>query len=163
MAELSNKKLEEIIFDYKKYHFGCTDDDTTKVEKLVREIFKYSSNEKVAMKIVNGLRRGHIFNIDDLLIADMDNISKIRGLGLISLNVIRQIKGLPIKTYAEEHPFSKRHFESTDKLDASSFNGSDDKKIFIDAYNYLSLHGYEKLTLVFESGATITVEITDPK
>ncbi len=41
------------------------------------------------------------------------------------------------------------------------FNKGDDKKSFIDVYNYLTRHNYEKMILNFENGASMTVEIQE--
>lgn len=42
------------------------------------------------------------------------------------------------------------------------FNKGNDKKSFIDVYNYLARHDYEKIILNFENGASMTVEIHEP-
>lgn len=42
------------------------------------------------------------------------------------------------------------------------FNKGDNKKAFIDVYNYLARHDYDKMILNFENGASITVEIHEP-
>ena len=42
------------------------------------------------------------------------------------------------------------------------FNKGDNKKAFIDVYNYLARHDYEKMILNFENGASMTVEIHEP-
>ena len=42
------------------------------------------------------------------------------------------------------------------------FNKGNDKKSFIDVYNYLTKHDYEKIILNFENGASMTVEIHEP-
>lgn len=48
--------------------------------------------------------------------------------------------------------------------DASTekFNKGDNKKMFIDVYNYLTRRDYEKMILNFENGASMTVEIHEP-
>lgn len=48
--------------------------------------------------------------------------------------------------------------------DASTemFNKGDNKKSFIDVYNYLARHDYERIMLNFENGASMTVEIHEP-
>ncbi len=41
-----------------------------------------------------------------------------------------------------------------------TFNKCNDKKMFIDVYNYLASRDYRKMKLDFENGASMTVEIT---
>lgn len=41
-------------------------------------------------------------------------------------------------------------------------NKGDNKKSFIDVYNYLARHDWEKIVLNFENGASMTVEIHEP-
>jgi hypothetical protein len=42
------------------------------------------------------------------------------------------------------------------------FNKGDNKKAFIDVYNYLARRDYEKMVLNFENRASMTVEIHEP-
>lgn len=42
------------------------------------------------------------------------------------------------------------------------FNKGNDKKMFIDVYNYLASRDYGKMILNFENGASMTVEIHEP-
>lgn len=42
------------------------------------------------------------------------------------------------------------------------FNKGNDKKAFIDVYNYLAKHDWGKMILDFENGASMTVEIHEP-
>ena len=42
------------------------------------------------------------------------------------------------------------------------FNKGDNKKSFIDVYNYLAKHDYGKMILNFENVASMTVEIHEP-
>lgn len=97
------KKLEA---KYVKYWYvaqaGASD-----VIKLAREIAKYTDDEKKVTRIVNGLRRGNVHSIEDLMRADIDELAKLRNIGLDAENILRQIKGLPTQTYADKHPFSK--------------------------------------------------------
>lgn len=48
--------------------------------------------------------------------------------------------------------------------DASTemFNKGNNKKMFIDVYNYLAKRDYGKVILNFENGASMTVEIHEP-
>ena len=62
------KKLEA---KYVKYWYvaqaGASD-----VIELAREIAKYTDDEKKVTRIVNGLRRGNVHSIEDLMRADID-------------------------------------------------------------------------------------------
>ena len=99
------KKLEA---KYVKYWYiaqaGAPD-----VIELAKEIAKYTDDEKKVTRIVNGLRRGNVSSIEDLMEADIDKLAKIRNIGLDAENILRQIKGLPTTTYADKHPFSKKN------------------------------------------------------
>lgn len=99
------KKLEA---KYVKYWYiaqaGAPD-----VIELAREIAKYTDEEKKVTRIINGLRKGNVHSIEDLMRADINEIVKIRNIGLDAENILRQIKGLPTTTYADKHPFSKKN------------------------------------------------------
>ena len=99
------KKLET---KYVKYWYVAQTGAPDVIE-LAREIAKYTDEEKKVTRIVNGLRRGNVHSIEDLMEADIDELAKVRNLGHDALNILRQIKGLPIKTYADEHPFTKSY------------------------------------------------------
>lgn len=99
------KKLET---KYVKYWY-VAQAGAPEVMKLAREIAKYTDDEKKVTRIVNGLRRGNVHSIQDLMAADIDELAKIRNIGLDAENILRQIKGLPTQTYADKHPFSKEN------------------------------------------------------
>lgn len=99
------KKLEA---RYVKYWY-IAQEGAPDVIELAREIAKYTDDEKKVTRIVNGLRRGNVHSIEDLMAADIDKLAKIRNIGLDAENILRQIKGLPTKTYADKHPFSKKN------------------------------------------------------
>lgn len=96
------KKLEA---KYVKYWY-CAQAGAPDVIELAREMAKYTDDEKKVTRIVNGLRRGNVHSLEDLMVADIDELAKIRNIGHDALNILRQIKGLPITTYADEHPFA---------------------------------------------------------
>lgn len=69
--------------------------------------------------------------------------------------------GLSLYTKKE----NKKMSDLTIKLSDTSkemFNKGDNKKAFIDVYNYLARHDYGKMILDFENGASMTVEIHEP-
>lgn len=104
------KKLEA---RYVKYWY-IAQEGAPDVIELAREIAKYTNEEKKVTRIVNGLRRGGVHSIEDLMVADIDELAKVRNIGLDAENILRQIKGLPTKTYADKHPFSKK--KTKDKI-----------------------------------------------
>jgi hypothetical protein len=104
------KKLEA---KYVKYWYVAQEGAPDVVE-LAREIAKYTDEEKKVTRIVNGLRRGNVHSIEDLMRADINELAKARNIGHDALNILRQIKGLPTTTYADEHPFSKK--KTKDKI-----------------------------------------------
>lgn len=93
---------------YVKYWYGAQE-GAPKVIELAREIAKYTDDEKKVTRIVNGLRRGNVSSIEDLMRADIDEVAKIRNIGLDAINILRQIKGLPLLTYTDTHPFTKNY------------------------------------------------------
>lgn len=99
------KKLET---KYVKYWYiaqaGAPD-----VIELAREIAKYTDEEKKVTRIVNSLRCGNIHSMEGLMAADINELAKIRNIGLDAENILRQIKGLPIITYEDKHPFTKKN------------------------------------------------------
>ena len=99
------KKLEE---RYVKYWY-IAQEGAPDVIELAREIAKYTDDEKKVTRIVNGLRKGNVHSIEDLMRADIDELAKLRNIGLDAENILRQIKGLPATTYADKHPFSKKN------------------------------------------------------
>lgn len=96
------KKLEA---RYVKYWY-IAQEGAPDVIELAREIAKYTDDEKKVTRIVNGLRRGKVHSIEDLMRADIDELAKIRNIGLDAVNILRQIKCLPTITYADVHPFA---------------------------------------------------------
>lgn len=99
------KKLEA---RYVKYWYAAQA-GAPEVMKLAREIAKYTDNEKKVTRILNGLRRGNVHSIKDLMSADINKLAKLRNIGLDAENILRQIKGLPTQTYTDKHPFSKKN------------------------------------------------------
>lgn len=99
------KKLEA---KYVKYWYiaqaGAPD-----VIELAREIAKYTDEEKKVTRIVNSLRCGNIHSMEELMAADINELAKIRNIGLDAENILRQIKGLPTTTYEDKHPFAKKN------------------------------------------------------
>ena len=100
------KKLETKLFNY----WNLSEDFVFGVIELAREIAKYTDDEKKVTRIVNCLRRANVnvYCIEDLMAADIDELAKVKNIGLDAENILRQIKGLQTKTYADEHPFSKK-------------------------------------------------------
>ena len=99
------KKLEA---KYVKYWY-IAQEGAPDVIELAREIAKYTDDERKVTRIVNGLRKGNVHSIEDLMAADIDKLAKIRNIGLDAENILRRIKGLPTATYADKHPFSKKN------------------------------------------------------
>lgn len=95
------KKLET---KYLKYWYSAQ--SSCYVIELAREIAKYTDEEKKITRIVNSLGRANVHCIEDLMAADINELAKIRNIGLDAENILRQIKGLPTKTYADKHPFT---------------------------------------------------------
>ena len=93
---------------YVKYWY-VAQEDAPKVIELAREIAKYTDDEKKVTRIVNSLRRGNVHSIEDLMKADINELAKLRNIGLDAENILRQIKGLQTQTYADKHPFSKKN------------------------------------------------------
>ena len=80
-----------------------------KLIELAREIAKYTDDERKVTRIVNGLRRCRVSSIEDLMAVDLDDIAKIKNIGTDAINIIRQIRGLPILTGKDIHPFTKSY------------------------------------------------------
>ena len=131
------KKLEA---KYVKYWYAAQAVD---VIMLAKEIAKYTDEEKKVTRIVNGLRKGNVSSIEDLMAADIDKLAKIRNIGLDAENILRQIKGLPTKTYADKHPFSKK--KTKDKI-----------------IEQLEKLGYEYSTLLYDDGTIMTYRFKRP-
>ena len=133
------KKLET---KYVKYWYiaqaGAPD-----VIELAREIAKYTDEEKKVTRIVNGLRRANVHCIKDLMVADINELAKVRNIGLDAENILRQIKGLPTKTYADKHPFSKKN--TKDKI-----------------IEQLEKLGYEYSTELYDDGTICTYRFRCP-
>ena len=127
------KKLEA---KYVKYWYiaqaGAPD-----VIELAREIAKYTDDEKKVTRIINGLRRGNVHSIEDLMRADINKLAMLRNIGLDAENILRRIKGLPEKTYADKHPFSK-------------------KKTRIKIIEQLEKLGYKYRTELYDDGTVMT-------
>lgn len=104
------KKLETRLLKY----WDLSEDFTSGVIGLAREIAKYTDDEKKVTRIVNRLRYSKVHSIEGLIAADIDELAKLRNIGLDAENILRQIKGLPTKTYADKHPFSKK--KTKDKI-----------------------------------------------
>lgn len=99
------KKLET---KYIKYQ-DVMQNDGPKLIELAREIAKYTDDERKVTRIVNSLRRCNVSSIEDLMAADLDDIAKIKNIGTDAINIIRQIRGLPILTEKDIHPFAKSY------------------------------------------------------
>ena len=99
------KRLET---KYVKYHH-VVQEGIPKLIELAREIAKYTDDERKVTRMVNGLRRYNVSSIEDLMAADLDDIAKIKNIGTDAINIIRQIRGLPILTEKDIHPFSKSY------------------------------------------------------
>lgn len=97
------KKLEE---RYVSYWYSVVREEPSKVVELAKEIAKYTDEEGKVTRIVHGLWRGDIYSIEKLMKADINEITKIKNIGRDASNILRQIKGLPTTTYADEHPFA---------------------------------------------------------
>lgn len=97
------KKLET---KYVKY---VMQKDVPKVIRIAREIAKYTDDERKVTRMVNGLMMHNISSIEDLMAADLDDIAKIKNIGTDAINIIRQIRGLPILTEKDIHPFAKSY------------------------------------------------------
>lgn len=90
--------------------------------QLAMQISKYTDDEKKVTRIINALRRAGITCIDSLMVADIDELATIRTIGHDALNILRQIKGLPTITYADEHPKTYRvYFYSPEDSNFSWF------------------------------------------
>ena len=131
---------------YVKYWYEAQE-DAPKVIELAREIAKYTDDEKKVTRIVNGLRRGNVHTIEDLMRADIDELAKLRNIGLDAENILRQIKGLPTKTYTDKHPFSKKIPGARRKIEITE-----------------ELHklGYEYRTELYDDGIICTHEFICP-
>lgn len=133
------KKLEA---KYVKYWY-IAQTGAPEVIELAREIAKYTDDEKKVTRIVNGLRRGNVHSIEDLMRSDINEIAKLRNIGLDAENILRQIKGLPTKTYADKHPFA-------------------DKKAKDKIIEQLEKLGYEYSTRLWPDGTVMTYMFTRP-
>lgn len=84
------KKLET---KYVKYWY-VAQASAPEVMKLAREIAKYTDDEKKVTRILNSLRRGNVHTIKDLMSADIDELAKLRNIGLDDSHCITiSIKG----------------------------------------------------------------------
>ena len=133
------KKLEA---KYVKYWY-IAQEGAPDIIELAREIAKYTDEEKKVTRIVNCLRRGNVYSIEDLMAADIDELAKIRNIGLDAENILRRIKGLPTKTYADKHPFSKK--STKDKI-----------------IEQLEKLGYEYRTELYDDGTICTHKFIRP-
>ena len=97
------KKLETKLLKY----WNLSEDFAFGVVELAREIAKYTDDERKVSRIVNSLRRANVHCIEDLMVADLDDIAKTRNIGTDAINIIRQIRGLPVLTKKDIHPFAK--------------------------------------------------------
>lgn len=104
---INEKYFEKLEAKYIKYWYIAQPDATKSVIELAREISKYTDSERNVTRILNACRRLNILSLNDLLVADIDTIAKVKNIGHESLNILRTIKGLPTLTYAQAHPFSK--------------------------------------------------------
>ena len=102
------KKLEAKQAVLIKFGY-LTKEELPKLIELAREIAKYTDDEKKVTRLINALRRGEVSSIEELMEADIDELAKIRNIGLDTVNILRQIKGLPTITYSDVHPFSKKN------------------------------------------------------
>lgn len=127
---------------YVKYWY-IAQEGAPDVIELAREIAKYTDDEKKVTRIVNGLRRGNVHSIQDLMTADIDELAKLRNIGLDAENILRRIKGLPTVAYADKHPFSKKN--TKDKI-----------------IERLEKLGYEYSTGLYDDGTIMTYKFKRP-
>lgn len=108
------KKFEE---KYLKY-WWIAQSGMPDVRDLAKEISKYTDDEKALTRIMNALRRANICSLEALMDADIDRLAKLKGIGLLYWNILRQVKGYPVVTEAETRPFVQYYrvyFYNTEK------------------------------------------------
>ena len=106
---VDEKYFEKLNAKHIKYWYLAQPDAAINIEKLAREIAKYTDDERKVTRILNACRRLNILSVDDLIEADLDAIAKARNIGLDAINIVRQIKGLPILTEGEVRPYAKTY------------------------------------------------------
>lgn len=144
--------FERLEAKYIKYWYLAQPDAIKSVMELAREISKYTDSEKNVTRILNACRRLNILSLNDLLVTDINTIAKARNIGLNAVNIIRQIKGLPILIESEAHPFAKYYrvyFYNTEKggswykdfhtlKELSDYFNGDDECLKATSINYIS-------------------------
>lgn len=149
---VDEKYFEKLKAKHIKYWYLAQPDAAIDIEKLAREIAKYTDDKRKVTRILNACRRLNILSVDDLIEADLDAIAKARNIGLDAMNIIRQIKGLPVLTETDIHPFAKVYrvyFYNTERggswhkdfhtlKELSDYFNGDDEYLKTTSINYIS-------------------------
>lgn len=117
---IDEKYFEKLKVKCCKYYYFVPA-EVSEIVGLAREIAKYTDDERKVTRILNGLERAGVYSLEELKKADLEVIARTRNIGTDAVNIIRQIKGLPLLTYTDVHPFAKNYrvyFYSPEKGDS---------------------------------------------
>ena len=144
--------FERLRASHIKYWYFAQPDAANDIIELAREISKYTDSERKVTRILNVCRTLNILSLNGLLGADIDEIAKARNIGPDAVNIIRQIKGLPVLTETDIYPFAKVYrvyFYNTERggswhkdfhtlKELSDYFNGDDECLKTTSINYIS-------------------------